>query len=165
MKTIILWTGLALIMLVLCTCRSSKISRRQVSELSLKAQTEINTQEQGDKNYQRTASLLDSASQYYQLSIFPLDSFQFSLQEGFKGRASRILISGLNEQFIRLADTTNYREAMSSGSSAKISADLRAGSREKAVEAARQTPGWTGLIVGLLVILIALGLGWKKLKG
>jgi hypothetical protein len=81
MKEIILWTGLALIMLVFCTCRSSRLSRPQVSELALKAQTEINTKEQGDKNYQRTASLLDSASQYYQLSIFPLDSFQFSLRE------------------------------------------------------------------------------------
>jgi cobalamin biosynthesis Mg chelatase CobN len=51
------------------------------------------------------------------------------------------------------------------GTSAKSSADLQAVSREKTVEAARQTPGWIGLIVGMLVILIALGLGWKKLTG
>jgi hypothetical protein len=98
MKNSIIWAGLALIMLVLCACRSTKLSNRQKAELALSTQSEVNSEQQIDKTYLRRSVLLDSSAQYHQLVIFPLDTFQFSWQEGFRGKASKIVIEGRSEK-------------------------------------------------------------------
>lgn len=50
--------------------------------------------------------LTDSANEQYRVSIFPADTFSFSAQNGFIGKASKIEVSGLKQRIISLSDSS-----------------------------------------------------------
>lgn len=106
MKTIIKLASLILIILCQIACRSTKSSNRQKVNSTEIEQTETRSREQENKQYARSYSLTDSSGQFYQLTIFPVDSFQFSLREGFKGKANKVELRGSIHQLKRMTDSS-----------------------------------------------------------
>lgn len=46
-------------------------------------------------------SVTDSIGQVYQITIFPRDSFEFSMERGFMGKAAKVELTGLIRQLNR----------------------------------------------------------------
>lgn len=95
--------------LVLTSCNTkhlsilkSRTTERQIENVSLHSrQNEI-------LNSNRIISISDSANHLYRINIFPLDTFDFSIQDGFTGRASRIEVIGKLQGFRRVSDSTQF---------------------------------------------------------
>jgi len=94
LKTIFKLTSLILIIISQSACRTTKLSNRHQDRIAVMEQTETRSREQENKQYSRSYSITDSSGQFYQITIFPADSFQFALHEGFKGKASKVEIRG-----------------------------------------------------------------------
>ncbi|MGV3686475.1 MAG: hypothetical protein ACO1NS_12665 [Daejeonella sp.] len=152
--------GMALIMLAL-SCRSSKYSSWQKAQIDIKGRTDLNSELIQENQFLRTASLSDSTGEFYQLTIFPVDSFKFSLQNGFAGKASKVVLNGSVKQQLRISDTSKINKTMTYQAEASRSSDLT--ERNKSREAALERTGIMskGLALGLFVLLIILGLLWK----
>ncbi|MHB1178950.1 MAG: hypothetical protein ACYCZO_11550 [Daejeonella sp.] len=99
---------LALMMLInLSSCNTRKLYRQR-SESSALQKSEILIQDlKNDKlEGKRKILLTDSAIEQYTISIFPADTFSFSAQNGFIGKASKIEVSGLMQRIISRSDSS-----------------------------------------------------------
>jgi type VI protein secretion system component VasF len=65
---------------------------------------------------------------------------------------------------IKLKDSANYRELMRSEASAKVSSDLQASSKGRSVEVEGSALPWKGLVIGLVVVLVGVWVGWSVNK-
>lgn len=84
-----------LIALSICSCRSKDLNIRH--ERNARVQQESTGLESRIKesNYtNRIIEISDSSNHQYKVRIFPLDTFSFSIDSGFKGRARSIEFSG-----------------------------------------------------------------------
>lgn len=52
----------------------------------------------------RVVLLSDSNKQRYSIKIFPLDTFSYSVQDGFKGKASKIEVMGSSDYMRRILE-------------------------------------------------------------
>lgn len=107
----------------------------------------------------------DSDKQFYRVSIFPLDTFSFSLQDGFKGRASSIEVTGVRYQVKTVSDSAGFVGE----EQGTIQFDHVSKRKETAVLSTKvlekKMPGWKfGLIVIVLlgVIVWVWGRFWKN---
>ena len=58
----------------------------------------------------RKILMTDTAKEQYSVIIFPADTFSFSAQHGFKGKAERIELSGLLRRVISRTDSAGLFE-------------------------------------------------------
>ncbi len=84
-----------LILISFSSCSTRKLNKQKF-EISSSAQSEIRMQDlMNDKlEAKRKILLTDTANEQYSVIIFPADTFSFSAQHGFKGKAERIELSG-----------------------------------------------------------------------
>lgn len=120
MKTLIKLGGMILIMLSHSACRSTKFSNRQQNQLDALEQTGTRSREQESKSYSQSNLITDSSGQVYQLTIFPADTFQFSVQEGFRGKASKVELRASIRQLKRIKDSTAFTGSEDRETIAKI---------------------------------------------
>jgi len=99
MKAIVI--KLLALLILISSCSTRKLNRQKF-ESSYSAQSEIRMQELlNDKlEAKRKIVLTDTANEHYSVIIFPADTFSFSAQHGFKGKAEKIEISGLLRRVI-----------------------------------------------------------------
>lgn len=83
-----------LVILAHTGCSSDRFLNKQQQHATDQGQMEIRTQEQKVITLHSSGIIKDSIDQNYQISIFPMDTFQFSVAEGFKGKASKIELQG-----------------------------------------------------------------------
>jgi len=95
MKAIVIILLALLILINLSSCSTRKLDKQKF-EISSSAQSEIRMQElMNDKlEAKRKILLTDTSNEQYSVIIFPSDTFSFSAQHGFKGKAERIELSG-----------------------------------------------------------------------
>lgn len=158
---------LSLFLPVLTSCQTAKLLNRQKEKVQVAAQKTIlmDQEQQILLNHHRQISFSDSSDQTYQISIVPIDSFSFSIQDGFKGRAQSIEISGIQQIRKHLSDSS--AESLESHRSEKaniISKNTREQSTNlKAKEKeSRMMSSKTMLILLGLMILVAGGWWWRR---
>ena len=95
MKTTTKITTILLLALCFCSCRSKNLSIRH--ERNAKEHQESSGLESRIKESTYTNQIIeirDSSNQQYKVRIFPLDTFSYSVDSGFKGRAKSIELIG-----------------------------------------------------------------------
>ncbi len=110
MKNLIQLCLVALTMLSLCHCSTKNLST-QKSRKAVHSTEDISIQssERGFLQGSRIISMSDSANNQYRINIFPLDTFSFSLQNGFKGKASMIEVVGRRQEVKKIIDSSTIR--------------------------------------------------------
>ena len=106
MKKLILKLLSLLILISFSSCSSRKLNKQKFETLS-SAQSEIRMQElMNDKlEAKRKILMTDTAKEQYSVIIFPADTFSFSAQHGFKGKAEKIELSGKLRRVISRMDS------------------------------------------------------------
>lgn len=163
MKNLHTLAGTILIMLCHGACRTSKYSNRQHVQTMATEKTKISSGEQENKQYSLSRSIIDSTGQEYYVTIFPADSFRFSVQEGFSGKATKIELRGMAKQLTRINDSATLNVLASKKSSAsmirKVSDVQKI--RSRSVEKRRISWIWLCgvLTLGLLMLWV-----WKHFR-
>ena len=90
---------------------------RQRSESSASEQSEIRMQDLKNAAYEgkRMIRMTDSADELYSISIIPADTFSFSAQHGFRGKAEKIEVTGLIRRVQSRTDNTVLHAEKQSG--------------------------------------------------
>jgi len=111
MKKLILKLLSLLILINLSSCSTRKLNKQKF-ESSASVQSEIRMQEfRNDKlESKRKILLTDTTNEHYSVVIFPADTFSFSAQHGFKGKAEKIELSGKVRRVINLTDSAGLLE-------------------------------------------------------
>lgn len=99
-----------LILIIFSSCSILKLNR-QKSESSASAQSEIRKQEHHYARYdaKHILRMSDSTHELYTIRIIPADTFTFSAQNGFRGKAENIEIIGLRRGIKTLSDSTGIQ--------------------------------------------------------
>ncbi len=102
-------TVILFIILSLSSCHTKHLTT-QKSRTSVSSTEDINFQAKHDQSYQgnRIISISDSTNQFYRVNIFPLDTFSFSIQDGFKGKASRVEVIKTVQQVKQINDSSLF---------------------------------------------------------
>jgi hypothetical protein len=106
MKAIVIKLLSLLILISLSSCSTRKLNK-QILKSSASAQSEIRMQDfRNDKlESKRKILLTDTVNEHYSVIIFPADTFSFSAQHGFKGKAEKIELSGKLRRVISYLST------------------------------------------------------------
>lgn len=101
--------GVLFISIALTSCQTDKFLNRQKSKMEISEDQKIMniTELQARLKDSRTIRLSDSLGHTYQVDIFPLDTFSFSPESGFKGKAFSISIRGDQNILRSLIDSSN----------------------------------------------------------
>ncbi|HQS51747.1 MAG TPA: hypothetical protein PLN99_07600 [Daejeonella sp.] len=101
--------GTLLLLLALTSCQTDKFLNRQKSKMQVSEDQKIMniTELQARLKDSRTIRLSDSSGHTYQVDIFPVDTFSFSPESGFKGKAFSISIKGKQDVLRSLIDSSN----------------------------------------------------------
>ena len=101
--------GALLLLMALTSCQIDKFLNRQKSktEIAEDQKIMITTELQARLQDSRTIQLSDSSGHTYQVDIFPVDTFSFSTESGFKGKAFSISIRGDQNILRSLIDSSN----------------------------------------------------------
>ncbi len=157
MKNFILLAGMILIMSAQYACRTTKFSTRQLDKLTRLEQTDTMIREQETIHLSHAHSVTDSIGQVYQITIFPRDSFQFSVERGFIGKASKVELVGSIRKLNRVNDSTVLMVSKGKETKSKMIRKLesRQINNSKSVEKSR-FKGWqVWVLVGAVLLL-----GW-----
>jgi hypothetical protein len=111
MKTLIIILFVLLMLIMFSSCSTRKLNK-QILKSSASEQSEIRMQEfLNDKlEAKRKILLTDTANEHYSVIIFPADTFSFSAQHGFKGKAERIELSGELRRVMSRTDSAGIIE-------------------------------------------------------
>ena len=110
MNTVIIKLLTLLILIILSSCNTRRLNKQKF-ESSSSAQSEIRLQDLKNERYDnmRMITLTDSANEFYTISIFPSDTFSFSAQHGFRGKAAKVELTGLLSRVLTRTDSTALR--------------------------------------------------------
>lgn len=91
-------------------CNSRLVnSERDRTKMAQKEDVQIISKTSELINGNRLVLLTDSSSKFFSVEIFPLDTFTFSVNDGFKGKASKIEFMGIENEVQRILDSTGFR--------------------------------------------------------
>jgi len=163
MKNFILLAGMILIMSVQYACRTNKFSNRQLNQLTGLEQTDTLIREQENIHLSYAHSITDSIRQVYQITIFPRDSFQFSMERGFIGKASKVELVGSIRQLNRVNDSTVLMVSEGKETKSKMIRKLesRQINNSKSVEKSR-FKGWQ--VWGAVGVVLLLGWVYQQYR-
>ena len=100
----------ALTILSLSYCSTKNLSTQKSRKAIHSAENgSIQSSERGSIQGSRIISISDSANNQYRVNISPIDTFSFSLQNGFKGKAYRIEIVGTRKEVKKITDSSSFR--------------------------------------------------------
>lgn len=104
-----------LILIIYSSCSTRKLNKQKLDN-STSVQSEIRKQEDHHIRYdgKRIILMTDSADEVYTIRIIPADTFTFSAQNGFRGKAEKIEISGLRSRVKTLSDSTGTQAELQS---------------------------------------------------
>lgn len=108
-KTMIVNTMVLGIVIGIGSCGIRKLNAGK-SQSSLLVKDEISLLSNEYESYQgkRIIMIRDSNNQQYRLKISPVDTFTFSLENGFKGKASSIEFKGTFQQKTATTDSSTF---------------------------------------------------------
>ena len=99
--------GLLLVVLLLTGCRSKAFLNKSSSKLKLDHETISIRSEESTASTSTifTRQFSDSSGFDYQVRIFPIDTFRFSMDQGFVGVAGEVRISGRSSRVVGVKDS------------------------------------------------------------
>lgn len=158
MRTLIIKLFTLLILIIISSCSTRKLNR-QKSESSASMQSEIRMQElQKDQlEAKRKLLLTDTTHEQYTVTIFPLDSFSFSRENGFRGKAERIEVSGRLRRVISRTDSAVLRVEKKSDRTYEEQERIEKSALSKTQVLERKSWRAFWLFIGLLGVVV---LGW-----
>ncbi len=162
MKKLILKLLSLLILINFSSCSSRKLNKQKF-ESSATAQSEIRLQDLNKAQYEgrRMILMTDSSDELYTISIIPKDTFSFSTQQGFRGKAERIEVRGLVRRAQARSDSTIFeaeqqnRRIYEEQKQSKMAELLRNGVFER--------KSWSVVMV-FIVVGVILVIGWWVMR-
>ena len=155
----------AVVILTITACRTKHLNKQMTRTSDRQAQ-ETTIKNKQNELYQgnRIISMIDSGNHQYRVNIFPLDTFSFSLHDGFKGRASVIEIIGTAHQVRQIRDSSSFIAKQQN----ETQYDLKSKSRETAVSRVKSLEKSKSSIIPVLLGIGLAGLivwvGWRFWK-
>ena len=157
----------ALIILIFCHCTTKNLST-QKSRKAIHSTEDISIQssERGFLQGSRIISMSDSVDNQYYIKIFPLDTFSFSLQNGFKGKASLIEVVGTRQEVKKIIDSSTIRAERQNETlyNNKSTSKESIASRQKKLQKKRSTLLLPMLTLGISGLVIWICWRWWKLR-
>jgi hypothetical protein len=155
MKNFTLLVGMILIMSVQYACRTTKFSNRQLNQLTRFERTDSLIQEQENIHLSHAHSVTDSIRQVYHITIFPRDSFQFSVEKGFIGKASKVELTGSIRQLNRVNDSIAFMVSQDRETKAKAirKVESKQINNSKSVEKSRLKSWKVWVVVGAVLLI------------
>ncbi|HEY1062179.1 MAG TPA: hypothetical protein VGE44_10870 [Daejeonella sp.] len=116
MQTLKINLFVLLMLIILSSCSTRKLNK-QILKSSVSEQSEIRMKELKNAQYEgkRMILMTDSADVLYTISIIPKDTFSFSVQQGFRGKAQKIEVRGLHRRVKSRSDSTVVQFEQQSG--------------------------------------------------
>jgi len=158
MKAMVIKLLALLILIILSSCSTRKLNKQKF-ESSSSVQSEIRMQDfRNDKlEAKRKILLTDITNEQYSVIIFPADSFSFSAQHGFKGKAEKIEVRGLISRVQARLDSTVVKEEQQSGRAYEVKQRIE--KSEKSRIRFLETKRWS-LTLLLIVLTGIILIGW-----
>ena len=123
MKTIktrsVSFSILIVVILSQSACRTSKLTDRQQTRSSEAELFDIRSRGQQSTKLSRSSTITDSSGQFYQVTIFPADTFHFSMRDGFRGKALKIVVKGSKQELMQIAEFESIRNTRDSSKTVK----------------------------------------------
>ena len=107
MKTAIISAGVIIVILCHSACCTNKFKSRQQEQVTMLEQSNTGSWQETNSSLSYSSTVTDSSGQVYQVTIFPTDTFRFSMKHGFQGMATKIEVRGAINQVTRFVDTTS----------------------------------------------------------
>ena len=150
----------ALILIIFChiACRTIKNSNRQQSRSADRELIDSRIQEHESTKISLSTVIADSSGRFYQATIFPVDTFQFSLQDGFKGKALKVEVKGSVKQLIRVNKTGSMTYTRDSAETTKSSRKVESEQVSATKSSKRKNNALVILVAAGLVIMIGFAL-------
>ena len=146
---------------MLCGCSSRKL-RSTIETESTSVETTVNQKTAVQQSlYTRQILVSDSSEAAYKVLIFPVDSFQFSIRDGFKGKATRVEILGTMKKQ-RVANDRMKAVQIDSLKSEKIATKTIASTVAENKTMWRSLLNWRIL---LLLLVVGGFVGWRAHAG
>lgn len=140
-------------------CNSRLVnSERNRTKMVKKEDVRINSQTSELINGNRLLQFTDSSNKFFSIKIFPLDTFTFSVNDGFKGKASKIEWVGTEQDMKHFSDSMGIRAE----SEKSLRFELESEIKEKVIRASKEVKSrrtnWVlGLgLVGFIIVLYGL---------
>ncbi len=165
LKIIIRTVFISLLMLSFDSCRIKNLDKQSL-RVTDRQSTDLNIRHRQNENYEGKSfvSIKDSGDHQYRVNIFPTDTFSFSIQNGFKGNASRIEVLGTNRQTRIVSDSNSFYI----GRQTEMLYDRESESKTTAVSRAKNLEKRKNSILpyllGLVLGVVAVWLGWRVWK-
>lgn len=144
-------------------CRGKRMQRQMMRESDKIEQTRRTQHFQSEGwSLSNLHSEIDSSKLVYQVKIFPLDSFSYSMQDGFKGAASRIEIAGSlqNHKWFEKYTTASAKK-LSDSSSIVVRKEKNLVKATAKVVKRKES---LFIFLGVLVLLISVWIWWRKTR-
>lgn len=145
-------------------CRTNKLKNRQVNQFAAHEQTDKWSREQENINLSRSLAITDSSGQVYQITIFPKDSFQFSPERGFVGKASKVELKGSIRQLNRINNSTAFIVSKDSETEAKLISKLESKQLNHSKSLEKRGPVWWKMGLVLVLVLFVVWVYWRFIK-
>jgi len=158
--------AISFFLLVITSCQTEKFLSLQKSKMASMEEQKIKlkTEQKNLLQSSQAIRLTDSMMQDYQVSILPVDSFSFSIQDGFKGKALSIEIRGKQNLLKSISDSSGQflqSHKLEQGSlELKHRQEQSAVSKTKEKESRMVFPEIILILIGILVLAV----GWRYLK-
>ncbi len=166
MKTLnILTLNLACLIIFHVACRTKELNfAKDKISTSSKQETQLESRQSDSVTGYRMLHLTDSSKQFFRVTIFPLDTFTLSLQNGFKGMASSIELAGFKEEMKMLYDSTAFTAEKQSA--VRIDQQIKTSKTEQSSSKAlrKNNLSWISGFAVLLLLAFTVWLGWKYVK-
>jgi hypothetical protein len=152
-----------LILISLSSCNTRRLNTQKF-ERSSSAQSKIRLQDLNNERYdsKRKITLTDSANEFYTVSIFPSDTFSFSAQHGFRGKAAKIEVTGLFRRVLTRTDSTALRAEKQSSRAYKEQQQSEKSELYKTGGLVKKRWPAVLIVIGLVVIIVS---GWFLGRG
>lgn len=152
-------SSMVMLIAIQTSCRSRMVNSARIRN-SEKMRESVNLKSKQNESLasSRATFMSDSTVNAYRVTIFPVDTFTYSPEEGFKGKARKIEASGIARQLKKTGDSsvTHFQKELQVDY--RNSRDARKTESSKARVVKRKR---IGLIWGVSgVILTGLILGW-----
>ena len=146
---------------VSCSTRLLNSERKMTKELQ-KDDIRISSQQLESITGSRQINFTDSSSNMFKVTIFPLDTFTFSLEGGFKGKAMRIEAAGIIKQYKKMVDSSEMLFEKETRVEFENNRNVKKveSSKKRVIE--RKRVRWVSGITVMVVLSLVVWLWWKR---
>ena len=146
---------------VSCSTSLLNSERKRTKQLQ-KDDVHINSQQLESISGSRQINLTDSSSNLFKVTIFPVDTFTFSLEGGFNGKATKIEATGINWQLKKMRDSSELFFEKGTRVEYDNKRDVLKVESSKVKVIERKRVSWVLGLAVLVIISLLIWFWWKR---